>query len=115
MREVKRFGVTLRVVSAKEVDEDMLTKTELIRFGRDKFIVNVSRRDMYKFAGYDMNKLDFAYPQGMWDDPHFNWRLKNEEQLVYYYGRSSWGEPVWDDEMMRRVFDLLRYNGIEAD
>ena len=99
-------GVTLDIVTKKAAEEALLPPRELISLGGGKYLYPPSgnRADLYKAAGYEVKKIDFAVPQPWYDHPENRARQQKGDQAVWSYaGKGSFGKPIWDSEMLKRL------------
>lgn len=116
VREITMNGVTMDIVTRAGIDYYQLKQEDLIPIGGGKYIHGyLNRDDLYRAAGYDMNKIDFSVPQDWYDLPENRAkRMRGDRAVWSYAGHQNrvFGKPIWDSEMKarlkRRVNERLR-------
>ncbi len=108
LRLITMNGVRLDIVTKKAADEYLLKPEELIPLGRGKYLYvggGFTRDKLYKAAGYDTNKIDFAVPQPWYDLPENRARRQKGDRAVWSYAgrRNTFGKPIWDSEALKRL------------
>lgn len=113
LRTITMNGVRLDIVTKKAADEYLLKPEELIPLGRGKYLYvaggfargGFTRDKLYKAAGYDTNKIDFAVPQPWYDLPENRARRQKGDRAVWSYAgrRNTFGKPIWDSEALKRL------------
>lgn len=105
MKLVTMNGLKFEIVSKTVADQLGLRQDELLSLGRGRYayIGNRNREELYKAAGYNTAKIDFAVPQGWMNLPEIQSRYKRGDSAVWSYAARSYGGPVWDSEMLKRL------------
>ena len=57
--------------------------------------ISLTREQVYRYAGFDMTKLDFAIPMGLWKKENHKGEMAAHNAVSYY------GE--WPDERLSRT------------
>jgi hypothetical protein len=76
-------------------------------------ITGDDRNLRYKVAGYDVNKIDWAYPQDVLDDDEVVKRIRSGDRLCWSYVEDIWGHPQWDSEMIPKLRDAVMKSLVE--
>ncbi len=104
-------GEEFEVLTASQRDRCMLKVYETIKLsgGKHLYIGNKGRGQLYKAAGYDVNQIDFAVPEPWLDIPENLKRWKSGDRAVWSYNGKArtFGEPVWDSEMLSKLKKLV--------
>jgi len=116
VRELTINGVDMDIVTRAGIDYYQLKPEDLIPIGGGKYIHGyLNRDDLYRAAGYDTNKIDFAVPQDWYDLPENRAKRMRGDRAVWSYAghvNRNFGGPIWDSEMKarlkRRVNERLR-------
>jgi len=107
INKVKFYVVTPAQVRAYHIEKDVLWPV-----GK-KFlhVHNMNWEQLYQAAGYDTNKLDFAYPV-QWRNANadVDRRFKKGDYAAWYYGGNDkiFGEPVWHSEVQHKIIALAK-------
>jgi len=100
-------GVRLYIVNKQAATEANLKDHDLIPLGGGKYAhtLGLTRDKLYRAAGYDVNKIDFAVPQPWYDLPENRARRKKGDRAVWSYAgrRNTFGKPIWDSEALKRL------------
>lgn len=102
-------GVSFDLLTSDEVDEYEPDETlDLPAIRRFVVLDGKDRDQLYRAAGYDVNKIDFAVP--------IEWQCRSEPLSRIAFGDCpAWsyevdalmGAPVWDSEMYQRLVDRI--------
>lgn len=107
LQQITIGGVRFDILTPTQKAEFMVKDFEIIPLQGRKYLYigNLSRRDLYKATGYDMDSLDFAVPQDWFDLPESRARRAKGDAAVWYYGGKNklFGGPVWDSEMVVKL------------
>lgn len=107
VREVTLNGVTMDIVTRAGIDYYALKQKDLIPIGGGKYIHGyLNRDDLYRAAGYDLNKIDFSVPQEWFMQPENRARYQKGDRAVWSYAgykNRIFGKPIWDSEMKARM------------
>ena len=105
--ELTLRGVDFNVVSNAVAYKLGLTKKDLLPLDsrHGLYIFGTSREDMYRAAGYNVHKIDFAVPQSWLNQPEVHKRFYGGDRAVWSYEgkRNFAGKPIWDSEMKARL------------
>lgn len=101
-------GVEFTVLSSKSARFNRISKDNLIHLHGHFYLYvgNVNWEQMYRAAGYDTSKLDFAYPADWADQPAIRARIRGGDKPAWYYGSRKgriFGEPVWRSQVIRKI------------
>lgn len=66
-------------------------------------ITGDDRDKRYTIAGYDTNKIDWAYPQEVLDDDCVVKKIRSGDRLCWSYDGDIWGHPQWDSDMIPKL------------
>lgn len=105
-------GVNLVIVSRNSLAKQTLNPDDLYSLGGGKYLYTetLGREKLYKAAGYDTNKIDFAVPQG-WLEIKQNWdRFYGGDRAVWSYeGKKNrfGGNPVWDSDARKKLRAII--------
>lgn len=103
-------SITLLHKGYYKVLKDQLSRWDVWEEVIPGFMMNVngfSRGELYRAAGYDTNKIDFAVPQPWIDEnPEVKARWR-KERAVWSYEDDHWGKPVWDSEAWKRLRKIM--------
>src|SRR5690606_4558355 len=98
-------GVSFDLLTSDEVDEYELDEVlDLPPIHRFAVLDGKDRDVLYRAAGYDVNKIDFAVPVEWQVQPDVMSRIAFGDRPVgSYEAVSLMGPPVWDSEMYERL------------
>ena len=67
-----------------------------------------NRDVLYRAAGYNVNKIDFAVPVEWQVQPDVTARIEFGDRPTWSYETDTMmGAPVWDSEMYRRLNEMI--------
>lgn len=98
-------GVSFDLLTSDEVDEYELDEVlDLPPIHRFAVLDGKDRDVLYRAAGYDVNKIDFAVPVEWQVQPDVMSRIGFGDRPVWSYETDTlMGSPVWDSEMYERL------------
>jgi hypothetical protein len=101
-------GISYLALICNELHLDI---NDFISIGNDYFAnTHMGRETLYRAAGYDVGKIDFAVPQGWLEQPDVRAKIATGDRPVWSYegDAGTFGMPIWDSEMRQRVIDAIR-------
>lgn len=107
-------GVNLTIVSRNSMAKQTLNNEDFRPLGGGKYLYTASfgREKLYKAAGYDLNKIDFAVPQSWLNEPANHKRFYGgRDRAVWSYESKNnrfGGGPVWDTEAWRKLKAIVK-------
>jgi hypothetical protein len=109
MMNVTVNGVSFDLATRADVNEHCIVKTLTLPGYPWGAVLDGKRRDtLYRAAGYDVNKIDFAVPVDWQRSPNVMERLTNLDRPAWTYEDGSMcGSPIWDSEMYARLRDRI--------
>lgn len=98
-------GVDFHVFTKNQLEQYEHSLGELLPLGGQKYLslMNKSRGNLYRAAGYNENKIDFAVPQSWLELPENRTRFYGGDRAVWSYEGKGYGKPIWDSEMKARL------------
>ena len=118
---------SVRLLVVNEIDSQRLFAPDPIALGNglyvDKFALR--RDDLYKAMGYIT--FDWAYPidwaKAQRKAANGRWANDNTPQLVWCYDNNNFGEPVYDNDVIRalgnavqaQLIDFIRIEFVNMD
>lgn len=110
-------GVSFEVLTLDEMQkyepDEVLDLPAIHRFA----VLDGKDRDvLYRAAGYDVNKIDFAVPVEWQTQPSIMSRITFGDRPAWSYkGDTLMGSPVWDSEMYQRLADNIMTTIVRRD
>jgi hypothetical protein len=97
------------VTAAARRKYDLDPRDLRIPLGSGKYMYEqfMNRDKLYKAAGYDVSKIDFAYPVTWARLPEIKKRLDKGDRPVWSYEKDRYGAPVWDSEARRKLKAII--------
>jgi hypothetical protein len=102
-------GVCFELLTSDEVEEYEPDETlDLPAIRRFAVLDGKDRDVLYRAAGYDVNKIDFAVPVEWQVQPDVMSRIAFGDRPVWSYETDTMmGSPVWDSEMYGRLAERI--------
>jgi hypothetical protein len=109
MMSVEVNGVSFDLLTDYEVDEyTPETTLDLPALNRFAVLDGKNRDVLYRAAGYDTNKIDFAVPVEWRNQPEVADQITFGDLPAWSYEVDTlMGAPVWDSEMYGRLVERL--------
>jgi hypothetical protein len=109
MLSIEVNGICFELLTSDEVDEYEPDETlDLPAIRRFAVLDGKDRDQLYRAAGYDVNKIDFAVPVEWQTQPSIVSRIAFGDRPVWSYEVDAMmGAPVWDSEMYQRLIDRI--------
>lgn len=99
-------GKEFAIITATAKKKFNVSESEIVMsLGNGKYVhsYSLSRDDLYKAAGYDTSKIDFAVPISWSRLPEIKKRYDKGDRAVWSYEKFKFGAPVWDSEAKRKL------------
>jgi len=109
MISVEVTGVLFELLTSDEVNEYEPDETLDLQALNLFAVLDGKNRDvLYRAAGYNVNKIDFAVPVEWQVQPDVTARIEFGDRPAWSYETDTMmGAPVWDSEMYRRLNEMI--------
>ena len=108
-------GIEIDLLTRTTAKKLFLKKEELVHVGGGwyAYTANLNREKIFKAAGYDVSKIDFAVPQDWLNAPVNRERYRAGDRAAWYYGGRDrvFGEAIWDSEAWKKIRARLKPRG----
>lgn len=101
-------GESITVCEKSDLKKLYLQEDDLINLGdycsdlANHFIAPFSRGELYRrFSGLDYSEIDFGVPLDQYNPDNL---------CVWYYGEKSFGEPVYDKDILKKLAETIAQN-----
>ena len=106
-------GVHITLLSRKGVSDNTLRRDEIKAVGNGKYIYTpeIDRTKLYRAAGYDTNKIDFAVPQSWLNEPANKRKWQSGDRAVWSYEGTRYrmsGRPIFDSQAWKKLAGIIK-------
>jgi len=111
LKLVTNNNTSFEVLQRDDIRELCIREEECIDVGHDQlvYISNKNNYDLLRFAGYNTDVIDLAYPQQWRDNNHLiDARFKRGDYAFWSYEEDRiFGRPVWFKDVLDKVTTII--------